>query len=171
MTMMWERSCEREAEVREMARQTARGQAAVSPVSDGSNDSDDAVLRDHIARCASCQETMAVATWMQELASAPVGNGPLPDPTYLWWKAELLRRWDAQQRAAAPIEVGEQVQVGVGLVAAAALLVWLWRNLPGLGPSATSLTMVTSLTMIMILSGALLAATAAVMVRDLMRGN
>ena len=152
--MTWERSCEREADVREMVRRMASGGDA------------DPALRDHVARCASCQETMTVATWMQQLASVPVKSGPLPDPTYLWWRAELLRRWDAQQRAVAPIEVGEQVQMVVGLVAAATLLAWLWRALPGL-TSATSLMMMTPLMMVMILSGALLAATAAVMVRNL----
>ena len=117
------------------------------------------------------RETRAVTAWMQELASLPVSHRPLPNPTYLWWKAELLRRWDAQQRAATPVEMGEQVQVGIGLVAAAALLVWLWRNEPRLTPSATLLSMTTSLPTIVILSGALLAATAAVMVRHLIRGS
>ena len=90
------------------------------------------------------REMRAVTRWMQELASTTVSDRPLPDPTYLWWKAELLRRWDAQQRVTAPIEVGEQVQVAVGLVAAAGLLIWLWRLLPAVAtasPSGASLTM------------------------------
>ena len=85
---------------------------------------------------------------MKELASLPVSDGPLPDPTYLWLKAELLRRWDAQQKATAPIEVGEQVQAGIGLVAATGLLVWLWRTVPGITMTSTaSMTSMTSLTM------------------------
>ena len=39
------------------------------------------------------RETRAVTAWMQQLASLPVSDAPLPDPTYLWWKGELLRRW------------------------------------------------------------------------------
>jgi hypothetical protein len=117
------------------------------------------------------QDTQAVTAWMKELASLPVSREPLPEPTYLWWKAELLRRWDAQQKATEPIEVGEQVQVGVGLVAAAGLLVWLWRTLPGI-PTASSTSLTgTSLTMGLAFSAVLLAATAAVMVRDLIRGH
>ena len=107
-----------------------------------------------------------VAAWMREFASLPVHGSSLPDPAYIWWKAELLRRWDGQQRAAAPLEVGEHVQVGVGLVAASALLVWLWRTLPDLTTSATSLT---PLAVAMILSGVPLAATAIVIVRNLVR--
>src|SRR5262245_14286931 len=115
------------------------------------------------------REAQVVATWMTDLAALPVTNAPLPDPTYLWWKAELLRRWDAQQRATQPIEVGEQVEVGVGLAAATGLLIWLWRTLPGLTlASATTLpgaSLVTGLTV----SAVLLAVTAGLMVRNLVR--
>ena len=116
------------------------------------------------------QETRAVMAWMKELAALPVSDAPFPDPTYLWWKAELLRRWDAQQRATAPIELGEHVQVGVGLVAAAGLLVWLWRALPHIATTTatTSLTGV-SLTMGLALTAVLLAATAVVMVRSVIQ--
>ena len=117
---------------------------------------------------ADSRETLAAAAWMKELASLPVSEEPLPDPTYLWWKGELLRRWDAQQQATELIEVGEQVQVGLSLVAAAGLLVWLWRTLPGIANSSTAGT---SLLLGLILSAVLLAATAAVTVRDWIRGS
>jgi hypothetical protein len=117
---------------------------------------------------AESRETLDAAAWMKELASLPVSEEPLPDPTYLWWKGELLRRWDAQQKATALIEVGEQVQVGLSLVAAAGLLVWLWRTLPDI---ATSSTAGTSLTLGLISSAVLLAATAVVTVRDWIRGS
>ncbi|MGB7219814.1 MAG: hypothetical protein WBD07_13530 [Vicinamibacterales bacterium] len=117
------------------------------------------------------QETAAVTAWMKELAALPVSEAPLPDPTYLWWKAELLRRWDAQQKATEPIEVGEQVQMGVGLVAAAGLLVWLWRTLPGIATTTGAASVTgTSLTLGLGVTAALLAATAAVMVRNVIRG-
>ena len=61
MTLTWEQSCDREPEVRDMVRRMARGGLA------------DASLNDHLTGCPSCQETIAVAKWMQQLASAPVG--------------------------------------------------------------------------------------------------
>lgn len=157
MTLAWERFCERESDVRDMARRVARGELA------------DASLSDHVDGCRLCQETLSVARWMQQLASVPVASKPLPDPTYLWWKAELLRRWDAEQRAAAPVEVGEQVQVGLGLVAATGLLVWLWRNMPDFSVSAVSETSITPLAVVRLLSAVLLSGVAAVMVRNLIR--
>jgi hypothetical protein len=118
------------------------------------------------------QETRMVTAWLKELSAVPVTEAPLPDPTYLWWKAELLRRWDAQQRVTKPIEVGEQVQMGVGLVAAAGLVVWLWRSLPDLVTTTpTSSLAGASVTMGLAFTAVLLAATAAVMVGNVFRRN
>jgi len=67
------------------------------------------------------------------------------------------------------IEVGEQVQVGLGLAAALVLLVWLWRNMPDISLSAAPEAMTTSLAIVMLLSGGVLAATAGLMIRNLIR--
>ena len=112
-----------------------------------------------------------VTAWLKELSALPVTEAPLPDSTYLWWKAELLRRWDAQQRVTKPIEVGEQVQMGVGLVAAGGLLVWLWRALPDLETTPTTSLTSASVTMGLAFTAVLLAATAAVMVGNVLRRN
>jgi hypothetical protein len=125
----------------------------------------------HADSDADLRETLAVTAWMKELASLPSGEEPLPDPTYLWLKAEMLRRWDAQQRATAPIEVGERVQVGVGLAAAAGLLIWLWRTVPGITLTSTASTAGGSLTLGLTATAVLLAATAGALVRDLIRGR
>lgn len=80
-------------------------------------------------------EERAVAAWMQELAAVPLetaggaGSSPASDPVYTWWKAEMLRRWDAQRRVVAPIEVGERIVAGIALLAALTLFRWLWNQL------------------------------------------
>ena len=77
-----------------------------------------------------------VRSWMAKLAAVPVAiDGPLPDAHQLWWKAELLKRWDAQRQAAAPLEQAERVNVSIGLAGAIVLFVSLWRYVPG--PSST----------------------------------
>lgn len=143
-----QRTCEHEADVRDLARSNA----------------DSPALRAHIDTCAACRETLAVATWMQKLAALPV-VGPLPDPTHLWLRAEMLRRWDAQRKAAVPIEVGERIQVGVGFACATALLVWLWSRLGTLQPS-TALS--STVTIMLIVSAVLLAGVASVVAREMM---
>jgi hypothetical protein len=118
------------------------------------------------------QEVQMVTAFLKDLSTFPVTEAPLPDPTYLWWKAELLRRWDAQQRVTKPIEVGEQVQMGVGLIAAAGLLIWLWRSLPDVVTTTPTTSLAgASVTMGLAFTAVLLAATAAVMVTNVIRRN
>jgi hypothetical protein len=117
-------------------------------------------------------EAKMVTAFLKELSAHPVTEAPLPDPTYLWWKAELLRRWDAQQRVTKPIEVGEQVQMGVALVAAAGLLIWLWRSLPDVVTNTPTTSMTgASVTIGLAFTAMLLAATAVVMVSNVIRRN
>jgi hypothetical protein len=79
----------------------------------------------------------AVTEWMQELGALPEDGVTGLDPQQIWWKAELLRRWDARRRAEAPIQVGERVQIAIGLAGAVMLLGWLIRHLPGETASST----------------------------------
>jgi hypothetical protein len=67
----------------------------------------------------------AVSAWMQELAGLPVAAPPLPDPGFVWMKAQLLRRLEGDRQAAAAAEVGDRVQVGLAAAAALVLLAWL----------------------------------------------
>lgn len=99
------------------------------------------------------QELSEITAWMHELASAPLDAGAMPDPSLIWWKAQLLRRWDAERQATQPIEVGERVQVGIGVGGGLLLLATIWRAMP----SSSS----PSMTAIVIITGVLLATVAA----------
>lgn len=80
-------------------------------------------------------EERAVAAFMARLATVPTPETDLQrGPGALWWKAQLLRRWNDQQRAARPLAVMAPVQLGASLVAAA--LVFLWA-LPSLTTALT----------------------------------
>jgi hypothetical protein len=103
------------------------------------------------------KDILTVSAWMEEFAATPIDAPPLPDPSYLWWKAQLLRRWDAQRQATAPIDIGERVQVGVGLVGCIALLVWFCRELPSVS-EAPSLVAVIILSGVVLITAAALAA-------------
>ncbi|HEY6360190.1 MAG TPA: hypothetical protein VIX63_03760 [Vicinamibacterales bacterium] len=69
------------------------------------------------------EEDRSLAAFMSEVAAlaAPLIIG---DPRPIWWKAQLIRRWDAERRAQAPLDVMERVEIVAGLAAAAALLIW-----------------------------------------------
>jgi hypothetical protein len=74
-----------------------------------------------------------VRAWMEKLAAIPMDARSLPDARHIWWKAELLKRWDAQQRAIEPIEWAELLQVGMSVAGALILLAWQWRSTPAPG--------------------------------------
>lgn len=72
----------------------------------------------------------AVADYMSRLAAAPTPESPtLPGAEVLWLKAQMLKRWEAERKAQAPLDLMEPVQVVIGLAAATVLLVW---SLPSL---------------------------------------
>ena len=94
-----------------------------------------------------------LAEWMQTLAAEPIALPPAATATEIWQKAELLRRWDAHRKAAAPIEMGERAQVGIGLVGALVLLVWVSRQLPS-GTMSPTLVAALGATVLLLVSAA-----------------
>ena len=69
-------------------------------------------------------DEQVVSVFMARVAALP-GMAALRDPSQLWWKAQLLQRWDAQRRAEAPLDVVERIEIVAGLAAAAVLVVWV----------------------------------------------
>jgi hypothetical protein len=129
-----------------------------------SNTEDPAVLA-HIAECDGCRETLAVAIWMRALAETPLDAPALPDSHFVWWKAEIVARWEADRKAAAAMDAGEQLQVWIGLAEAAVLLAWTWRHL--ISSDAAAVVPI-SLTAVVAVSALVLAGAAAVALRQLL---
>jgi hypothetical protein len=94
-----------------------------------------------------------VRGWMQELAAIPIDSSSLLDAKELWLKAQLLKRWDAQRQAIAPIERAEPVQIIIGVAGALGLLAWLWRSVPA---STNTLTFATILSLALLAAAAIL---------------
>ena len=120
-------------------------------------------IRLHAASCGACRETLVIANGMRELARQSMGTSSLLSSTTLWWKAQALRRWDAQRKVATRMELGERMQIGSGLVAATVLLGWMWCHLQTL---ATPARLPATLTAVMFASAVLLVATTLIAVRE-----
>ena len=73
-----------------------------------------------------------VSSAMQELGHTPLRLAPLPDPSFIWWKAQLLRKRETEREATAPIDIGDRVHIGAALLGAAALAVGVWDHIPAL---------------------------------------
>ena len=70
-------------------------------------------------------EEEAVGAFMRRAAAAGLDRLPrLPDVDVLLVKAHLLRRWEAERKVQAPLDIMEPLQVVAGLAAAALLLFW-----------------------------------------------
>lgn len=86
-------------------------------------------VHEHLTTCASCRESVDVAAFLRKIAVMPSPHR-LPEASRLWFRAQLLRRWDAERRAAAPIETmqrAERILLLVGL----AVLGWMWTQAEG----------------------------------------
>jgi predicted anti-sigma-YlaC factor YlaD len=91
-----------------------------------------AAVRAHLASCPSCREQVETIAFVRGLADTPDASHPLPDPAVIWWKAQLLRRWQAERVAEAPIERMRWVELAAGLASLVAFLVWQWDGLVNL---------------------------------------
>jgi predicted anti-sigma-YlaC factor YlaD len=94
----------------------------------------DAALAAHLRTCAACREAFDVARYMTRLAAeadAIAATRPLPEASQLWWKARLLKRWDVEARATAPLDWMQRIEVAGGVIAVIVLLVMFWTDMRG----------------------------------------
>ena len=91
-----------------------------------------ASLAAHLASCPSCREQAEAVAFVRGLAETPDAAHPLPDPAVLWWKAQLLRRWESERRAIAPMERMHWIEITAGVVSLGVFLVWQWSGLVNL---------------------------------------
>jgi predicted anti-sigma-YlaC factor YlaD len=112
----------------------------VAAITSGRHDSE---LAEHLAGCSSCRELGEVAGWMQRFANESDERHDVPEPTEIWWKAQLVNRWEAERRATQPIETMQRVELVGGAAGFVLLLIWYWpllrRWLSGMDVGATSM--------------------------------
>ncbi len=96
-------------------------------------------MRAHLAECASCREAADAVGWMRRLAGTTAERRELPPAATIWWKAQLVRRWESERRASRPIERMQHAEVGLGLASLAALAAWAWPALSSWLPRLTAL--------------------------------
>lgn len=84
------------------------------------------------------EDERLVALALEEMARTPLPAAPLPNPSFIWWKAQLLRRREAEREAMMPIEIGERFHLGAAVLGAVALAAGAWEYLPPLPVTPTS---------------------------------
>ena len=81
-------------------------------------------MLDRLTRDVTPADEQAIASFMARLARASVRTGEVPSEHTLWWKAQLLRRWEAERKATLPLDVVEPVPIIAALATSALLLIW-----------------------------------------------
>ena len=67
-----------------------------------------------------------LAAFMARLSAVP-GVPVVRDPSFIWWKAQMLKQWDADRRVAAPLDLMQPIELAAGL---ACVAFFLYRALP-----------------------------------------
>jgi hypothetical protein len=83
------------------------------------------MMFDQVTRDLTPEEEQSIAEFMGRLAQTAHDSDALPPAHVLWWKAQLLRRWEAERRATLPLDAVEPLQVLSGVASAALLLIWM----------------------------------------------
>jgi hypothetical protein len=84
-------------------------------------------LRAHVAGCAACEETWAVAAFMSRAAAAFGRHETAPDPMLIWLKAQLVRRDRREQRE-------RQTWIWSGALSGVAATLTAWASLEWVVP-------------------------------------
>jgi len=103
-------------------------QSSLLEAASAGHETDPAVV-DHLAACPACREAVEAVCWMRRMAETTTGSHALPSADVIWWKAQLLRRWEAERRAVAPIERMHKAELLAGMASLIGFVAWQWSGL------------------------------------------
>jgi hypothetical protein len=84
-------------------------------------------LRVHAAGCGVCADAALAAQFLQEMQHADLADVKVPSSGWMWWRAQLMAKRAAAERATEPITLVEQVAGACGLLSAIGILIWQWH--------------------------------------------
>jgi hypothetical protein len=75
-------------------------------------------LRQHVASCTTCRDTVMLKTAFQRASSRSRRAAPLGSPGLIWWRAQLRRRHAALERVSKPVTRAQLFALSIYIVAA-----------------------------------------------------
>ena len=91
----------------------------------------DAELRKHVADCHACGDVALAANALNAMNAVDLAEARIPDAGLMWWKAQLLSKRAAAERATKPISFVEHFAYACGILAFVAVCVWQWAAIRG----------------------------------------
>ncbi len=86
-------------------------------------------LRAHAASCNRCAQEILITTYLQQARSAAIASAQPGTPSVLWWRAQLLRRNTAVERASRPIAAAQIFALIMVVLGIACIIGTRWRSL------------------------------------------
>ena len=86
-------------------------------------------LRVHAAECGVCADSALAAQFLQEMQHADLTDLKVPSSGWMWWRAQLMAKRAAAERATEPIRLAEQIAAACGLLSAVGILIWQWHTI------------------------------------------
>ena len=86
----------------------------------------DADLREHAAHCDSCSDAALAASVLNEMRAVDDAEARIPDAGLMWWKAQLVAKRTAAERATQPISFIERFTYVCGIFCFIGVCVWQW---------------------------------------------
>jgi hypothetical protein len=86
-------------------------------------------LRQHVTECADCAAAAAAAPFMTRIARMDERQQKLPDPSVVWFKAQLLKGSAIADRITSPLNIVQIVAYAVVAAGWAGMLTWKWPDL------------------------------------------
>ena len=89
----------------------------------------DEALRNHVASCAVCADLALVAEYLAQQGELARAEAALPNPGLIWWRAQVLARREAAERATQPIAIAQRVACASGVAALLVAVILEWSKL------------------------------------------
>jgi hypothetical protein len=89
----------------------------------------DADLREHAAHCESCCDAALAARVLNEMRAIDQAEARIPDAGLMWWKAQLVAKRNAAERATQPISFVERFAYVCGIFCFVGVCVWQWATI------------------------------------------
>lgn len=86
-------------------------------------------LQEHAARCQSCAEAALAARVFNEMRAIDEAEARIPDAGLMWWKAQLIAKREAAERATQPINFVERFAYTWAALCAIGVCIWEWHSI------------------------------------------
>jgi hypothetical protein len=84
-------------------------------------------LRAHLVECSECADTASAGQFLREMQEIDLAEVKVPSAGWMWWRAQLMAKRAAAERATEPITLVEQIAGACGVLSVVGIFIWQWH--------------------------------------------